>query len=229
MELSEKLQAQIKSFQAHAESKIQIQGFHLSFEAPASLKFDPQNAMTHTPKNLKAIGDSLNAFGFRKGAICVKEETRVIYAGNGLIHWCLLNNIPLVPVCWIPKEMTEQEAQAFALSDNQSARLGEWDFENMADTLKSIEDAFTKEDLNLDTAEIEQALSQIKQVDDSVLALRELAVAAPTVPTSGLIRLLFAPTEVGTVGAAGACCRSANGADFWAYQTLICPYRSRHR
>lgn len=176
--------------------------------------------MTHPTENLEAIGKSLNAFGFRKGAVCVKEGTRVVYAGNGIVQWCIENDVPVVPVVWIPESVSEAEAKAFALADNQSSRLGEWDFEQMRDTLDEIQEDFSPEDLGFDTNEIDDAFSQLEEIEDIVVSTRKPAEKTEkTESGSGLVKLLFLPSELGVVERA---IRHANQPSRGEALTLIC-------
>ena len=120
--LSEHLQHQINALSKVPDGIISdVDGYRQTVEDPKTLVPDPDNANVHTDENLASIGNSLNLFGFRKNAIAVQEETRIIYAGNGIVQWCIENDVPVCPVVWIPKEMSETDAKAFALADNQSA------------------------------------------------------------------------------------------------------------
>lgn len=199
--LSERLEKQIKALASVKGGVISdVDGYRQTVEDPKTLIPDPENANIHTDENLAAIGQSLNAFGFRKNAIAVQEESRIIYAGNGIVQWCIENDVPVCPVVWIPKEMTEAEAKAFALTDNQSPRLAEWDIDQLEKTLESIGEEFSPESLGFDPDELNEAFEEIANVDAAVGKMRNTPVKKEIAGGSGgLVKLLFLPSELGTV------------------------------
>ena len=175
--LSERLQSQIQALASVPNGVIsEVDGYRQTIEDPTSLVPDPENANVHTDENLAAIGNSLNAFGFRKNPIAVQEGSRIIYAGNGIVQWCIANDVPVCPVVWIPKEMSEAEAKAFALSDNQSARLAEWDFEQIEETLENIKDEFSPQALGFDPDDLQEAFDEMANVDEAVGNMRNAPV-----------------------------------------------------
>tara|TARA_R110000751_G_scaffold12892_4_gene44089 strand:+ start:715 stop:1410 length:696 start_codon:yes stop_codon:yes gene_type:complete len=101
-----------------------------------SLSLDKQNARAHGPANLEAIKLSLTRFGQQK-PIIVSEEG-VVYAGNGTLvaarelGWETIK----VSVSALPIE----ELRAYALADNRSAELAEWDTEALALSLEHLAD-----------------------------------------------------------------------------------------
>ena len=218
--ISDRLQSQIDALKAIPDKVISdVDGYRQTVEDPESLIMDPENAMTHPIENLEAIGKSVNAFGFRKGAACVKEGTRVIYAGNGIVQWCIDNDVPVVPVVWIPESVSDTEAKAFALADNQSSRLGEWDFEQMRETLDEISVGFSPDDLGFDPNEIADAFSQLEEIEDIVVSTRKPKEAEKSEQGSGLVKLLFLPSELSVVEKA---IREANQPSRGEALTLIC-------
>lgn len=96
---------------------------------------DPKNARKHGEANLRALETSLNRFGFLE-PIVVQREGMVVRAGNGRLEvakrlgW---KHIPAVVV-----DQNDVEAAAFALADNRTAELAEWDEANLSDVLASI-------------------------------------------------------------------------------------------
>lgn len=199
--LSERLEKQLKalkSVKAKGGVISDIDGYRQTVEDPTSLTPDPNNANIHTPENLAAIGYSLNQFGFRKNAIAVQEGSRIIYAGNGIVQWCVENEIPVCPVVWIPESMTASEAAAFALADNQAPRLAEFDFSQLQETLDGLPDDISAEGLGFDEETINELFEDLDFVDDAVDAEGSGASRDATNP-SQLIKLLFTPAEVAIV------------------------------
>ena len=225
--ISEVLQKQIDALLDMPEGVIaEVEGMRQTVEDPKSLVLDPDNAMTHNAQNLAAIGNSLNQFGFRKNAIAVREGTRVVYAGNGIVTYCLRNEIPVCPVVWIPESMSEEEAKAFALADNQSAKLSEWDQEVMLQNLEEVAKQFSPDSLGFDDEEIAQKLSELREVDEAVGTMGAKPAKPKADKKSGLIKILFAPKELSTVEKA---LRAADKASRGEALTEICEeYLKRH-
>ena len=219
--ISDRLQSQINTLASITDGIISdVDGYRQTVEKPTTLVLDPNNANLHNAENLDAIGKSLNAFGFRKNAIAVQEGSRIVYAGNGIVQWCIENGINAVPVLWIPESMSESDAKAFALADNQSAKLADWDFQQMEQTLSEIAADFNPADLGFDPDEIADAFEQIETVESVVVNTR----ANPkdkdkSETTSGLVKLLFVPSELGVVEKA---IREANQPSRGEALALIC-------
>ena len=226
--ISERLQSQIQALSAIPDGIISdVDGYRQTAEDPKTLTPDPDNANIHTDENLATIGNSLNAFGFRKNAIAVQEGTRIIYAGNGIVQWCVENDVPVCPVVWIPASMTETEAKAFALSDNQSAKLADWDFQQIQETLEGIQDEFSPETLGFDADELQEAFDEIAGVDEAVGNMRNAPVKKEKSEGSGgLVKILLLPKELPTVEKA---LRAAQMPSRGEALTLICKaYLEQH-
>lgn len=131
------------------------------------MKPDPNNANTHSQRSIEAIARSLLRFGFRKPMIA--DYQGVVRAGNGTLEavlWIAAQNTDspedealrsraqevgvlrsnakgkLVP--WVRCEISALkgfEATAFALADNQTARISSLDWEKVAQHLKEIDAA----------------------------------------------------------------------------------------
>jgi hypothetical protein len=96
---------------------------------------DPKNARRHPDPNLEGIAASLSKFGQLK-PIVVKGKR--ILAGNGT--WTVLKalNWTHVAIARVPDEMTDEEAVAFAIADNKTSDLSEWDFQELAELLREM-------------------------------------------------------------------------------------------
>lgn len=92
----------------------------------STLKLDPQNARTHSADNIAAIAASIERFGFRD--VCVAHrDTRIVLSGNGRITAAMALGMTEVPTIFVDDD--EAEAMAFAIGDNRSAELADWDLE----------------------------------------------------------------------------------------------------
>ena len=127
----------------------------------------------------------------------MQEGSRIIYAGNGIVQWCIANDVPVCPVVWIPKEMSEADAKAFALVDNQSGKLAEWDIEQIEATLESIKGEHTPEELGFDPDDLQEAFDEMANVDEAVDNMHKPSTKKEKKEGSGgLVKLLFLPSEL---------------------------------
>lgn len=107
-----------------------------------SLIPDPANARIHNEKNLSAIKGSLARFGQQKPIVVSKDN--VIRAGNGT--WAAAKALGWTEIAIVRTDLTGSEATAFAITDNRTAILGDWDFESLAKLLGDLK----KEDYDLE-------------------------------------------------------------------------------
>jgi DNA modification methylase len=84
---------------------------------------DPDNARLHDDRNIRAIAGSLEKFGQQK-PIVIDGDSRVI-AGNGTV--AAAQSLGWKKIQVVRTELTGDEARAFALADNRTAELAEWD------------------------------------------------------------------------------------------------------
>ena len=101
------------------------------------LTFDSQNARKHSDKNLSAIAQSLKDFGQRKPVVVT--EGNVIVAGNGTVEAAHSLGITLIDVVRIPNSWSAEQVKAFALADNRTAELAEWNQEVLSRQLLELE------------------------------------------------------------------------------------------
>jgi DNA modification methylase len=100
---------------------------------------DPTNARQHDEKNLKAIQGSLKEFGQRKPIVLT--ESGVIVAGNGTVEAAKRLGWTTIEAVRVPKDWTADQVKAFALADNRTAELANWDEQVMASQLLELDAA----------------------------------------------------------------------------------------
>jgi site-specific DNA-methyltransferase (adenine-specific) len=100
-----------------------------------SLNEDPTNANKHGERNLASIAESFKRFGQRK-PIVVRREGMVIEAGNGTLR--ALREAGWTHLACVVCDDDEQTAMAYGLVDNQTARLAEWDFDNLRTNIDAL-------------------------------------------------------------------------------------------
>jgi DNA modification methylase len=103
----------------------------------AELRHDDQNARTHDQANLKAIAGSLEQFGQRK-PIVITQDNKVV-AGNGTLTAAKLIGWTEIDCVRVPADWTADQIKAYALADNRTAELAEWDKQILAAQLIELE------------------------------------------------------------------------------------------
>jgi DNA modification methylase len=102
-----------------------------------SLALDQRNARKHGRRNLDAIKASLEQFGQRRPLV-VRADLQVI-AGNGTLLAARDLRWTEVAVTRVPADWTDDQARAYALADNRTAELAEWDDVVLADMLAELD------------------------------------------------------------------------------------------
>lgn len=118
----------------------------------ATLRADPENARTHDRRNLNAIKASLKAFGQTRPLVVTEGD--LVIAGNGTLAAALELGWDEINVTRVPFR-TPDEARAFALADNRTSELAQWNQPVLMGALESLalegwrleEIGFTPEDL----------------------------------------------------------------------------------
>lgn len=105
-----------------------------SLERPIGwFKQDPHNARLHGARNLQSIRDSLTKFAQQKPIVCLNDGT--VVAGNGTLSAAsALGWTKLAAVIFTD----EAKAKAYAIADNRSAELAEWDEAALAASLREL-------------------------------------------------------------------------------------------
>lgn len=103
----------------------------------AGLTPDPKNARQHDEKNLNAIMASLKEFGQRKPIVIT--EAGVIVAGNGTVEAAKRLGWTDIEIVKIPNDWTPDKVKAFAIADNRTAELANWNQEVLTSQLLELE------------------------------------------------------------------------------------------
>lgn len=101
----------------------------------AELAPDPANVRTHNEKNLDAIKASLLRFGQQKPIVI--DSSGVVRAGNGTL--AAAKALGWDEIDCVESELTGAEATAYAIADNRTAELAEWDEAALTAVLQSLE------------------------------------------------------------------------------------------
>ena len=102
-----------------------------------SLTPDPANARKHDERNLKAITDSLKLFGQRKPLTVTPDS--IVVTGNGTLEAAKSLGWTEIAIARTPVGWTWEQIRAWAIADNQTAMLAEWDDKVLADQLLELD------------------------------------------------------------------------------------------
>lgn len=136
-----------------------------------ALTEDPANARQHNDRNLQAIQASLQRFGQQKPLV-VNAHNQVV-AGNGTLRAARALGWTHVDI--VRTHLAGLEAVGYAIADNRTAELAEWDPAVLAQTLATLQADTSIDALvtGFDAGEIEQLLADASAgpvVEDEVPA-----------------------------------------------------------
>lgn len=132
--------------------------------APSLVKFavpmervapDPANARLHPQANLDAIRGSLLAFGQQKPIVV--DDRGVIVAGNGL--YLAARSLGWKRIAAVKTRLRGADRTGFAIADNRTAELAEWDEEALARQLKELGEELDIEALGFDAEDLARLLN----------------------------------------------------------------------
>lgn len=115
---------------------------------------DPANVRKHSSKNLAAIRASLRRFGQQKPIVV--DGDGIVRAGNGTL--AAATELGWTHIDVVKTELTGPDAVAYAIADNRTAELAEWDGEGLQAILRGFDDQ-TVEDVGFSVQDI-QMLSE---------------------------------------------------------------------
>lgn len=129
-----------------------------------SVKLDPANVRRHGEKNLSAIKSSLSRFGQQKPIVV--DADGIVRAGNGT--WTAAKALGWKEITVVRTDLKGSEATAYAIADNRTGELAEWDEDALAQTLAAlqIEDEELALDTGFDAKEIDALLAPDEVTED---------------------------------------------------------------
>jgi ParB-like chromosome segregation protein Spo0J len=123
----------------------------------ASVSVDPANARKHGPKNLDAIKASLRRFGQQKPIII--DGSNVVRAGNGTLEAAKALGWKEIQI--VRSGLHVAELAAFAIADNRTGELAEWDSEMLTAELAGLkEGGFDLGELGFDEKDMKKLLGE---------------------------------------------------------------------
>jgi hypothetical protein len=97
----------------------------------------PNNARTHSKKQIRQIADSIGRFGFTNPVLI--DDGGQIIAGHGRVEAAKLIGLAAVPTIRV-SHLSDLEKRAYILADNRLAEKAGWDREILAIELQALID-----------------------------------------------------------------------------------------
>ena len=136
------------------------------YKRTTDLTQHPNNARTHSKKQLKLIAKSIQAFGFLNPVLIDRNGT--IVAGHGRVEAAKLLGLDQVPTIGL-ENLSKDQIRQYMLADNKLAELADWDREMLAiefQHLYTLEDVFDIAVTGFEVPEIDLILEKSKRTPD---------------------------------------------------------------
>jgi DNA modification methylase len=162
----------------------------ISYLALSALVLDPRNPRRHSPRQIRQIARSIEAFGFVV-PILIDGQNRIV-AGHGRFLAAQFLGLIEVPVIGL-EHLTAAQAKAFVIADNKLTDASVWDDRLLAESLKELSELeldFSIEATGFTVGEIDLRIEGLSTIGDDEL---DMADCLPT-PTSQ-----FAVTKSGDI------------------------------
>jgi ParB-like chromosome segregation protein Spo0J len=108
----------------------------ISIKNIAELKQDPKNVRKHSERNLEKVRNSLKKFGQQKPIVINSDG--IVIAGNGT--YAAAKELGWEKINCVETNLNGDEAVAYAIADNRTAELSEWDNIELHSTLEALSD-----------------------------------------------------------------------------------------
>lgn len=133
---------------------------YLSIEV---LRPNPNNARTHSKKQIRMISRAIDRFGFTNPILI--SESREIIAGHGRVEAAKVLGLGSVPTIKI-EHLSESDRRAYIVADNRLAEKAGWDREILQIELQHIISAdIDVEIIGFETAEVDLLLGEVVDRD----------------------------------------------------------------
>ena len=137
------------------------------------LEHDSKNAREHGHHNIEAIKESLSRWGQQKPIVI--DDDNIVIAGNGTL--AAARELGWKQIQAVRTDLSEAEKLGYAIADNRTAELADWDEIQLAATLQEIaqEDiestGFSVNDLNKLVNRVSKTLELNMPHDDETQSL----------------------------------------------------------
>ena len=128
--------------------------------AVAELSLDPSNVRKHSRRNLDAIKASLRKFGQQKPIVV--DAKGIVLAGNGTLT--AAQELGWTEIDIVRTQLEGVEAMMFAIADNRTAELAEWE-DSLAELLQKLQaDGHDLGELGYDQNDRDELLARFQNV-----------------------------------------------------------------
>src|SRR6266567_7806747 len=107
----------------------------IEYTSVRELRPHPNNARTHSKKQIRQIAKSIQQFGFCNPVLV--DDAKQIIAGHGRVEAAKLLGIDAVPTVRL-SHLSEADRRAYVLADNKLAEKAGWDRELLAIELQGL-------------------------------------------------------------------------------------------
>ena len=117
------------------EEQVEAVGMNVKKVRVVDIESDEMNARQHSSDNIKAIKESLERFGQQKPIVVSKRHGTVI-AGNGTLEAAKALGWDTIVVVY--SELEYEESVAYAIADNRTSELSDWDETRLSSTMEFL-------------------------------------------------------------------------------------------
>ena len=121
--------------QNHSADDIESDRIKVSYLPIAQLELNPRNPRFHSPRQIRQIARSIEAFGFNVPVLI--DSKREVIAGHGRVMACRLLGRTEVPTISM-QHLSDAQAKAFTIADNRLTENSIWDDRLLAEQLKEL-------------------------------------------------------------------------------------------
>jgi DNA modification methylase len=123
----------------------------------------PNNARTHSKRQIRQIANSIKKFGFCNPVLI--DDGKQIIAGHGRVEAAKLLGIDAVPTCRL-SHLSEADKRAYILTDNKLAEKAGWDKQLLAIELQGLIDLDVEIELTgFEMPEIDLILEEAREME----------------------------------------------------------------
>ena len=161
------------------------------------LMTDPDNARRHPVRNLTAIAKSLQKFGQQKPIVI--DGKNVVRAGNGTL--AAARSLGWKEIKAIRTELDGADLAAYAIADNRSAELADWDDDKLSEELRRLtEIGFSHADLGFETNDLKSLIEDDVQMRAmSARPYPKMSWALIGIPTVHFGRIAATVEQIATI------------------------------
>lgn len=120
------------------------------------LTLDPKNARKHSKKNLDAIKGSLKKFGQQKPIVVSQDG--IVIAGNGTVEAAKALGWDKIEIT--RSKLTGSDITAYAIADNRTGELAEWDLNILPGALEALSQDFDLGEIGFDKNDLAKFIKE---------------------------------------------------------------------